>query len=184
MMRNEICRRAKECGFAYAHLLPTGQVPFDPSLRVYCEQNACGNYAKNYACPPHCGAAEQMIQAAMQYPDTLVVQKQYAVEDVCDPQEARRCASDVKQRMWKLIDMLREQNVTGLASMPGECTICPTCGMTEGKPCACPERVASCLSAFCVDATELMARCAFPFSWSSDHISYVCLYFCRMTEGR
>ena len=32
-------------------------VPVDYRFRRFCEQNLCGQYGVNYACPPICGTA-------------------------------------------------------------------------------------------------------------------------------
>ena len=41
-----------EAGAYKAAVLPVERIPFDKSLRAYCEANYCGSYKKNYACPP------------------------------------------------------------------------------------------------------------------------------------
>ena len=51
MTDNQLIRYAVEEGFAAAAVIDTDKIPFDPSFRPYCEENLCGQYGVNYACP-------------------------------------------------------------------------------------------------------------------------------------
>ena len=56
----KIRQLAEQEGFTRAALLAVDQLVFDQALRKYCEDNLCGNYGKNYSCPPFCGTPEEM----------------------------------------------------------------------------------------------------------------------------
>ena len=62
MNEQEIIALAAELGFANATLVDTGSVTFLPSFRPLCEENVCGKYGVNYACPPDCGTVEEMAE--------------------------------------------------------------------------------------------------------------------------
>ena len=51
---------ALEMGFANAALMDTAELVFIPAFRPLCEENLCGKYGVNYACPPDCGTVEEM----------------------------------------------------------------------------------------------------------------------------
>ena len=51
MNEKQMKELARSEGFDNAEFLGTNQLQFDPTLRRYCEENACGNYGNNYACP-------------------------------------------------------------------------------------------------------------------------------------
>lgn len=53
-----------EAGAYKAAVLPVERIPFDKSLRAYCEANYCGSYKKNYACPPSVGDPDTVIAKA------------------------------------------------------------------------------------------------------------------------
>ena len=42
---------AYEEGFAAAAVIDTKDIVFDPTFREYCQENLCGQYGINYACP-------------------------------------------------------------------------------------------------------------------------------------
>ena len=65
---------AKELGFSNAAVIDTAQLVFMPEYRVFCEENLCGNYNLNPACPPESGTVEEMKAHALTYEKTLVLQ--------------------------------------------------------------------------------------------------------------
>ena len=52
--------RAKQLGFSAAAVMDTKNLVFKPEYRVFCEENRCGNYDRNPACPPESGSVEEM----------------------------------------------------------------------------------------------------------------------------
>lgn len=65
---------AKELGFSGAAVIDTAELVFIPEYRVFCEENLCGNYDLNPACPPESGTVEEMKAHALTYKKTLVLQ--------------------------------------------------------------------------------------------------------------
>lgn len=65
---------AKELGFSGAAVIDTEELVFIPEYRVFCEENFCGNYDLNPACPPESGTVEEMKAHALTYEKTLVLQ--------------------------------------------------------------------------------------------------------------
>lgn len=56
----DFTEEAKTLGFSDAAVMDTDNLVFMPEYRVFCEENACGNYDKNPACPPESGTVEEM----------------------------------------------------------------------------------------------------------------------------
>ena len=71
---------ALEMGFANAALMDTAELVFIPAFRPLCEENLCGKYGVNYACPPDCGTVEEMRQKVLRWRRALVMQ---TVATVC-----------------------------------------------------------------------------------------------------
>ena len=69
-----LIEEAKKLGFSAAALIDTKDLVFVPEYRMYCEQNACGCYNVNPACPPESGTVEEMKERALKYEKTLVLQ--------------------------------------------------------------------------------------------------------------
>lgn len=169
---------AFEAGFCNAAVIPTREFYFVPEYREYCVQNLCGNYDKNYGCPPYCGTPEEMRQKVMQYERGLVLQSQVDVDDIYDASQTRGPKKAHTQMTLKLMRMLKEHGMTekGMAIMAGPCNFCETCHMPEGTPCPFEELRFSCLSAYCIDAGHLAASCGMDMSWTGNIVSFFSIY--------
>ena len=65
---------ALELGFADAAIIDTNKLVFVPAFRTLCEENQCGKYGVNYACPPACGTVEEMKEKVLCWKQALVMQ--------------------------------------------------------------------------------------------------------------
>ena len=74
MTEQEMIQAALELGFADTALIHTDQLVFLPQFRPLCQENLCGKYGVNYACPPDCGDPEDMKERVLRYPRALVLQ--------------------------------------------------------------------------------------------------------------
>ena len=70
----DIIKAAKDLGFSEAAIMDTKELVFKPEYRKFCEENQCGNYNRNPACPPESGTVEEMMARALKYEKTLVLQ--------------------------------------------------------------------------------------------------------------
>ena len=66
--------RGNQLGFSAEAVMDTKNLVFKPEYRVFCEENRCGNYDRNPACPPESGSVEEMKEKALSYNKTLVLQ--------------------------------------------------------------------------------------------------------------
>ena len=73
MQEHEIIKLAEEMGFTVAYI-DTVDVVQDPSFRKFCEDNLCGKYNANYACPPDCGTVDEVQQRLKAGKRALVLQ--------------------------------------------------------------------------------------------------------------
>ena len=84
----DLVKEAIFLGFSGAAVMDTTQLVFVPEYRMFCEENLCGCYNVNPACPPESGTAEEMKQRALQYEKTLVLQTMQ--EDTHDPSQYKK----------------------------------------------------------------------------------------------
>ena len=45
---------------------PAALIP-EERIRTYCEENKCGNYGKNYTCPPNAGSLDEIRERLKNY---------------------------------------------------------------------------------------------------------------------
>lgn len=141
----DIIEEAKALGFSDAAVMNTDKLVFVPEYRVFCEENACGNYDKNPACPPESGTVEEMKERALKYEKTLVLQT--TQDSLMDYKKAKLAHNKLTEQ---LADKMKESGKTDLLIMS-----------------AGPYKHNSCMSAYCVDAQK-MADAVNMLCWTND----------------
>ena len=142
---DDITRAAIKLGFSAAAVMDTGNLVFKPEYRVFCEENQCGNYNLNPACPPESGTVEEMVARALKYEKTLVLQTIQTME--MDYKKAKHFHTQLTE---KLAEQMKEDGYTDLLIMS-----------------AGPYKHHSCMSAYCVDAQK-MADAVGLICWGND----------------
>lgn len=129
----DFIEEAKKLGFSDAAVMDTDKLVFVPEYRVFCEENACGNYDKNPACPPESGTVEEMKERALNYEKTLVLQT--TQDSLMDYKKAKLAHNRLTEQ---LAEKMKESGKTDLLIMS-----------------AGPYKHNSCMSAYCVDAQKM-----------------------------
>lgn len=168
---------AEETGFKEAELIKVKDIIFDYGFRKYCEENLCGFYGNNYACPPYCGTPEEMEKKVRRFENALVLKTAYNVADAMNASEMNPLKKKHTQRTLSYIQKVQQYDKKEyLGIMAGPCSFCDQCKMPEGKPCVCEELRFSCLSAYCIDVTKLAKTCGMSLSWDLHSASFFSIY--------
>ena len=91
--------------------MDTTQLVFVPEYRMFCEENLCGCYNVNPACPPESGTVEEMKQRALQYEKTLVLQTMQ--EDAHDPSQYKKDKLLQNKMTEELAEKMKADGKTG-----------------------------------------------------------------------
>lgn len=179
-------KKAIEIGFCAAEIISTSDLVFVPEYRKYCEDNLCGNYGKNYGCPPICGSVEEMQDRVRHWKHALVLQTKTAVENAFDDNTTKLLKKKHTAMTLQLIHSLKElnPNMKGMPIMAGPCNLCNGCRMKEDLPCPHEEMKFSCLSAYCIDVNELVKTCHMDMQWSEKEVSLFSIWMFEETEER
>ncbi len=143
---------AQTLGFSNAALVKTEQIPFNPAFRICCEDNSCGKYGVNWSCPPDCGSTAFMQEKIQKRPYALVLQTTWDI-DYDDPKAIKQCKGRHNQLTRDL--MAQAEGTTGFMVGASGCSICETCSIVDGQPCRFPDKMASCMSAYCIYVQQL-----------------------------
>ena len=158
MQEEKILEAAENLGFTNYKIIDTQAIEYDGSFRRFCEMNYCGNYEKNYSCPPACGTFEELKEKADKFKKALVLQTITMVHDINDDSETRLIKKHHNQLTRALISELE---------------------IREGKECVFPNKKASCLSAFCIQVNKLAEYCGFPYYCDGKVAFFSLLFFDR-----
>ncbi|MDO4343198.1 MAG: DUF2284 domain-containing protein [Eubacteriales bacterium] len=176
MTEAEMIQMAREEGFTKAAVLPVEKLTFIHSLRACCEANECGNYGRNYACPPDCGTPQQMEERVRKYKKALILQTIQPVDDIMDSAQTKEAKKFHNMISWALVERLQNQGIVGLPVMAGPCSACSVCAKIEGKPCRFPQKIASCLSAYSIHAADMAAQCGMEYWCGMDRVAFFSIY--------
>ena len=144
----DLVKEAIFLGFSGAAVMDTKELVFVPEYRTFCEENLCGCYNVNPACPPESGTAEEMKQRALQYEKTLVLQTMQ--EDMHDSAQYKKDKLLQNKMTEELAEKMKAEGKTDILIMS-----------------AGPYKHNSCMSAYCVDAQK-MADAVGMQCWTND----------------
>lgn len=176
MIEQEILRIAKEVGIENSAFMNAKDLVFEFEFRKYCEMNQCGNFGKNYGCPPDCGTPAEMKDKVMKYSRALVLQNIQPVGDITDSAETGSLKKRHNAKIRIFINELEAKGIKGMAIMAGPCSACSPCAKVSGEPCRFPEKRASCLSAYGINVAELCKTCGLSWDHGKDKVGFFGIY--------
>ncbi len=166
-------------GFFAAAILATEEIPFEPSFRQFCEENLCGKYGANYACPPSCGTPDEMRARVQAMPLAMVLQTMWPLDELRDAVGVRRAKGAHNAASVRLRKRLQAAGVDGFLVGASNCTLCDPCAITEGKPCPHEEMRFSCMSAYCIYVRKLAERCGLAYDVQDGKLPLFGMYVYR-----
>lgn len=176
MDRNTILCLAKNAGFSAAQIVETSEICFDPAFRPYCEENLCGHYGTNYACPPDCGTPEAMEQRIRAHRYALVLKTEWTITDYSEPGPILAAKASHNASQTELIRQLRALGHQGFMVGSSGCALCTPCALALGEPCRFPEDRYSCMSAYCIHVQKLAQACGMDYQWKSSTMMLFGMY--------
>ena len=147
MEYKELEKIAKKCGFTYTAPLAVSTMQMRQDVRDMCAQNTCGQYGKNWCCPPGCGDLETCQKNVNACKDGILVQTVGALEDEMDGEGMMEAQAEHAEHFLAMVDRLHELGVPMLPLGAGTCTRCKTCTYPDA-PCRFPEKQISSMEAY------------------------------------
>ncbi|MDD3279742.1 MAG: DUF2284 domain-containing protein [Lachnospiraceae bacterium] len=149
---------ALDYGFSDGALMSTDELVFCPEYLQYCQENTCGNYGKNPACPPLCGTVEELRKKVMRYPYAFVLQSTSPCDDFSDTLLIKQLKLAHNQLTMQVRSALPDQ---------GRETEVISAG-----PFLAEKKRYSCLSAYCIDAAQMAQSCNMTFYAGLNQVSF------------
>lgn len=176
MNHQEIINCSMSMGFHKAQIIDAEKIVFDFSFRKYCEENLCGNYQKNFSCPPDCGTPLQMKEKMLKYKQALVLQSCWEIDDLSNKKMLNDAKYRHNSRMLNLIKIMKENGYDGLMAGASNCCVCESCEKIKGNACKKPDLQFSCLSAYCVNVLQLAKTCSMEYAYENGVLSFFGMY--------
>ena len=152
-----IVKLCLDFGAAKAEEIPISKLVLMPELREFCRQNACGEYGRNYTCPPHIGEIDDLIKKIKGFEKAVMWQNIYPLEDSFDFDGMMDAKRNHDTMTYKIADevyqVLGMQNALVLGA--GGCTLCEECAAKTNAPCPSPDKALSSLEAFGINVSKI-----------------------------
>lgn len=129
--------KALEAGFSDAAPLDLATLELREDVRAACAENKCGQYGKNWTCPPACGTLDDFRKLISDYKQGIIVQTYGELEDEFDYETTMELEKTHTQSMEKLAREL-SGGYSVLALGAGACRVCGTCAYPD--PCVNEKR--------------------------------------------
>lgn len=172
MTDEKMIQYAEEEGFVHAAMVNTEDIVFDPSFRVYCGENICGQYGANYSCPPDCGSPEEMKRRILSHKRALVLQTVWEIPDFSDSTSIQFAKKEHNAYENRLIKRLRAEDCHGFVIGASGCALCKPCKQVFGQPCQFPDLKYSCMSAYCIFVKKLADTCGMEYNWGEGQVAF------------
>jgi len=130
---------AIKSGAYKAEVIPQKQVVLSESFYDICKSNTCGQFGRNFMCPPDVGEVSLLMEKVRAYPHVLIYQTVSQLEDSFDwegMQAAGKHHVQLSQRLKAELTPFLPQGSLHLSR--GGCGLCEVCAKTEDLPCRFP----------------------------------------------
>lgn len=164
-------------GVNHSAHIDTRDIPFNPDFREQCEQNVCGNYQKNWMCPPNVGDFAELKEKALQYKQGILFQTVHQLEDSFDFEGMQEGMAEQSRILRTFLGWIGENNlITDFLSLGiGPCPVCSRCSILDGQECRLPEQAVASVEAYGIDVTSLVKHYGIPYNNGVNTVSYVSL---------
>lgn len=164
---------AVSLGAYKAAVIPVTDVTTDPSFRALCEKNVCGNYGKNWTCPPDAGDIVELIGRVRSYAYILVYQSVGSLEDSYDFEGMVEAAKKHSRLMAGVRAEMKNEPFSRYLNLgAGGCNICETCAKRTNEPCRHPGEAVVSLEACGVNVSELAKSAGMKYINGQNTVTY------------
>lgn len=155
-MKDYIAANKDALGIHQYAFLTTDCLSFSESVRQLCEANACGYYAKTWACPPGVGTYEECRDRIMKYRNIFVFTTMHPLEDSYDF-EGMMEGRDKHNSICPAIAEAFSKKYEDLLILSAEgCSKCAVCTYPDA-PCRFPETLHPSIESYGVEVYKLAA---------------------------
>lgn len=156
-----------------ASVIPVDDIETDASFRDLCASNACGNYGRNWMCPPDAGDIEVLMADLRTYSYALVYQTVSELEDSYDFEGMMDAGVRHNRLMVALRQRLSEESLSRALHLgAGGCRLCEICAKRTGEPCRHPDLAVASLETYGVNVSRLAPAAGMKYINGQNTVTY------------
>ena len=164
---------ALSLGAYRASVISVDAMETDASFRDLCAANVCGNYGRNWMCPPDAGDIHELMARLRTYSHVLVYQTVSELEDSYDFEGMMEAGARHNQLMATLRrEIAAEPMPRTLHLGAGGCRMCEVCAKRTGEPCRHPDLAVASLETYGVNVSKLAVAAGMKYINGQDTVTY------------
>ncbi|MBQ9150935.1 MAG: DUF2284 domain-containing protein [Clostridia bacterium] len=164
---------ALSLGAFRASVIPVESIETDASFRDLCASNVCGNYGRNWMCPPDAGDIHELMATLRTYSYALVYQTVSELEDSYDFEGMMDAGVRHNRLMAEMREKLATEPLTRTLHLgAGGCRMCEACGKRTGEPCRHPDLAVASLETYGVNVSRLAPAAGMKYINGKDTVTY------------
>lgn len=171
---SKLVSKALETGAFKANVIPVSDIETNKCFRDLCKANACGNYGKNWTCPPLIGEIDDLMNEIPTYKWALVYQTVSELEDSYDFEGMIEAGNLHNQLVLKMrdiaTDIIPSAHILHLGA--GGCRVCPVCAKRSDEPCRHPDLSVSSLEAYGINVSRLAEAAGMKYINGQNTVTY------------
>lgn len=171
---SKLIEKTIESGAFKAAVIPVSKIETDVYFRDLCKANYCGNYGRNWMCPPFVGDITELISKLGDFEWALVYQTVGELEDSYDFEGMMAAAKRHNQLVLKTRELVSGMGDYSrvLSLGTGGCNICTVCAKRNDEPCRHPESAVSSLEAYGINVSRLSEAAGMKYINGQDTVTY------------
>lgn len=156
-----------------ASVIPVDSIETDASFRDLCAANVCGNFGRNWMCPPDAGDIHDLMAMLKSYSYALVYQTVSALEDSYDFEGMMEAGGAHNKLMIALREKLNAENLPRVLHLgAGGCRMCEVCAKRTGESCRHPDLAVASLETYGVNVSRLAPTAGMKYINGKDTVTY------------
>ena len=151
------------------------EIVLSEEVRKLCEKNSCGNYGRNWACPPAVESLDHFRKTLLGFDTLLIMTEVVRVKDSFDWKGMMAGAKQFKDKLQALKRRIEaaDADFNFLILGAGACHLCEPCNYVKGKPCRHPEDAIVSLEASGIDVMRLLKESGLKYYNGKGTVTYV-----------
>ncbi len=156
-----------------AEIIEQNTIVLSESFRDICKSNSCGNYGRNWMCPPHQGDIQELMNKIRSFPHGMLYQSVETIEDSFDYEGMMIAAKEhakLCQRIDSLCRTLLKKEHFHLSA--GGCKVCDRCAILDNLPCRLPEKAIGPMEGAGIDVYNTSLRTNLEYINGANTVTY------------
>lgn len=168
----QVLATAARLGWERAAALPVERVYFHPEYYRYCEENLCGNFGTNWACPRAPGGAEHWNAQKPRYGEAVLVQSFGHFGKGLSAAGYEPLREKHHWAFLELVEAVRAEGARVQGFSADTCLVCERC-TCPGAPCRHPHKCFPSVAGVGLNGEKLCALAGLPYGNFEEEVTFL-----------